>query len=298
LSSTEAKPIRPLYFLASFPLSGSNWARRVVFLLWQMHQKNPPSEINIADADIAMPWDAKASYYQMVTGQPADTLSEQQIAAARPKVHHLLATEFPGLPIVRTQAVRGDFYDNPTINPEVTRGATYIVRNPLDVAASFVRELGMAPMKVVEMLMTRNWRISPGAATVIEPQGSWSQNVRSWTQRKDAAVLVLRFEDISTDPVRAFEKIAAHMRLEIDPEAVRPLRNVMLSQRAIEGPKDDGRDYTAFLQPHEARAIIEVHAVEMDRHGYLDKKALEYAGIERDVALALSSRHTGDAMLS
>lgn len=298
MSSTEDKPVRPLYFLASFPLSGSNWARRVMFLLWQMHQKNPPSEINIADADIAMPWDAKASYYQMVTGQQADTLTEQQVAAARPKVHHLLATEFPGLPIVRTQAVRGVFYDNPTINPDVTRGATYIVRNPLEVAAGFVREVGMQPMKAIEMLMTRNWRVSPGVATVVEPQGSWSQNVRSWTRPKDAAVLVLRFEDIAADPVRAFEKVAAHMRLEIDPAAVRPLREVMLSQRAIEGPKDDGRDYTAFLKPHEVRAIIEVHAIEMDRHGYLDKKALDYATIERDVALALSERHTGEVVLS
>jgi phosphoenolpyruvate carboxylase len=57
------------------------------------------------------------------------------------------------------------------------------------------------------------------------------------------------------------------------------------------GQNEDKRDYREVLQPAHVRAIIEAHAIEMDRHGYLTDEALRYADIDRASALEIAKKY-------
>ena len=134
MSDQPAKPIRPLYFVASYPRSGSNWVRSAIFLMIALAQPNPPKRIDMRNIDNIIPLDSHGRFYAEVTGKDAAALGEEEVAEARPEVHRLLASEHKGLPVVRTHAIRGTFHGHPTFNTKVSMGGTYVVRSPLEVA--------------------------------------------------------------------------------------------------------------------------------------------------------------------
>lgn len=285
------KPIRPLYFVASYPRSGGNWVRSVIYLLIALGQPSPPKQIDMRNIDNIIPWDAHGLLYKAVTGKDADALDEMEIAEARPKVHHLLATENISLPVIRTHSVRGTFHGHETINPKVTGGATYVVRNPLDVASALIEETGARPLQIIELMMKTDRRVRTAKAGVTEPQGSWSQNVASWTAVPQPEILVLRFEDLVSDPLGQFRKLAEHMHMPVTEKTLETANGLVAAARKAEGRIGAKRDYREILQPTHARAIVEGHAIEMDRHGYLTERVLNYAGIDRSTALALAAKY-------
>src|SRR5690606_5879395 len=132
----------------------------------------------------------------------------------------LLAEKFPGLPVVRTQAMRATYHGHNTINGKVARGATYVVRSPIDLVSAISRSNSIAAPKALELMMQASRRIKPHAKAVIEPQGSWSQNVDSWTANADKAIHVVRYEDIVKSPSKTYEAIFTHMRLPINGAAL------------------------------------------------------------------------------
>lgn len=296
MSEAETKPVRPLYFIASYPRSGSNWVRSVVFLFAAMRTMPKGGSVDMRNIDNIIPWDVHSALYEKATGQEPGQMSETDIAAARADVHRLLATDFPGLPVVRTHAIRGTFHGHPTITPEVTRGAAYIVRNPLDVASSLVEQTGAPAMRIIETMMKSDRRIRPHKVAVTEPQGSWSQNVASWAARADKHILVLRYEDLAKNPTHHFRKLAEHMRLPVTEEALRQAIQLIDAQRKRAGRLGMARDYRKTLQPIHARAVIEGHAIEMDRHGYLTRSVLEYARISHQDAMEIGARHAPRAV--
>ena len=74
-------------------------------------------------------------------------------------------------------------HDHPTINLDVTSGAIYIVRNPLDVAASPVDFMGTSLDQAIEIMATDFLERphDPERDNVSIFSGSWAQHVASWT---------------------------------------------------------------------------------------------------------------------
>ena len=287
----QAKPVRPLYFVASYPRSGSNWVRSAIFLMIAMAQPNPPKRIDMRNIDNIIPLDSHGQFYTEVTGKQAETLKEEEVAEARPKVHALLASDTRGLPVVRTHAVRGTFHGHPTFNTKVSTGGTYIVRNPLEVAAALVDASGLQPMRVIEAMMTADRRVRANSNLVSEPQGSWSQNVASWTAKRQPEVNVIRFEDLRNEAAKTFRALADHMHIKVDDKGIAAAIGLLAETHKARGRSSKGRDYRETLQPIHARAIIEAHGMQMDRHGYLSELVLDYAQIDRDAALVLAAKH-------
>lgn len=264
----------------------------MAYLMIALSQPNPPKQIDMRNLDNIIPWDAHGLLYKVVTGKEHDALDELEVAEARPKVHTLLATEEIALPVVRTHAIRGTFHGHETINPKVTGGAAYVVRNPLDVAAALVEQEGVPPLEIIELMMKSDRRVRQARFTVTEPQGSWTQNVASWTAAGQKEILVLRFEDLVADPAREFRKLAKHMAIPANERTIEKACGLMAEMHKADDWAEDKRDYRAVLQPAHARAIIEGHAIEMNRHGYLTERVLHYAGIERGEALDVAAKYT------
>lgn len=285
--TTADKPITPLYFLASYPNSGEGLLAIAMYLLITLHERGEGGEIDLSRIEAEFPIDSHALLYRAVTGKDPQTLDEYAIAKARPLVHHFLATEGISRPIVRTTVSRGAFFGQPTINPEVTRGAAYMVRNPLSIAAELVTETGLQPMQILQLMMMTNRRVQTRADGVLEPHGSWTQNVASWTAAGQKEILVVRFEDAMSNPSKMLERLAAHIRMDL----AKPLMQTAAGLLGKMAQQEEGAHWQAVLLPVHARAILEVHAVEMDRHGYLDNDTLAFAGIGREEALEFSKAH-------
>ncbi|WMT90616.1 sulfotransferase domain-containing protein [Pelagibacterium sp. H642] len=291
MSEPQAKPIRPLYFVASYPRSGSNWVRSAIFLMIAMAQPNPPKRIDMRNIDNIIPLDSQGRFYKEVTGKDAGALGEEEVAEARPLVHQFLASQHKGFPVVKTHAIRGTFHGHPTFNTKVSVGGTYVVRNPLDVAAALVEATGLQPVRVIEAMMTKDRRVKANPHLVSEPQGSWSQNVASWTAQRQPAVHVIRFEDLRADPAKQLKRLAAHMKIPVSDKGLATAVGLLAETHKARGREAGARDYRETLKPLHARAIIEAHGVQMDAHGYLTDKVLQYADIDRRAALVLAQRH-------
>lgn len=291
MSAEPGKPVRPLYFVASYPRSGGSWVRSVIYLLITLSQPNPPREVDLGNVDNIIPWDAHGLLYKAVTGREHGDLDELEVAEARPRVHTLLATEDFSLPVIRTHAIRGTFHGYETINPKVTAGGTYVVRNPLAVASALVEETGASPLQIIQLMMTSDRRVRAAGYAVMEPQGSWTQNVASWTAAGQKEILVLRFEDLVKDPAREFRKLAKHMLIAAADDVIEKANGLMAEVHKAEGSAEGKRNYREILQPAHARAIIEAHAIEMDRHGYLTDETLRYADIDRASALQIAAKY-------
>ena len=291
MSDQPAKPIRPLYFVASYPRSGSNWVRSAIFLMIALAQPNPPKRIDMRNIDNIIPLDSHGRFYAEVTGKDAAALGEEEVAEARPEVHRLLAREHKGLPVVRTHAIRGTFHGHPTFNTKVSMGGTYVVRSPLEVAAALVEATGLQPMRIIEAMMTKDRRVKANAHLVSEPQGSWSQNVASWTGVRQPAVNVIRLEDLRANSAKELKALAAHMKIPVNEKGIATAIGLMAETHKARGRGAGTRDYRETLKPIHARAIIEAHGVQMDAHGYLTDKVLQYADIDRAAAMVLAQKY-------
>lgn len=291
MSDQPAKPIRPLYFVASYPRSGGNWVRSAIFLMIALSQPNPPKRIDMRNIDNIIPLDSHGRFYKAVTGKDAVALEEEEVAEARTLVHRLLASEHKGLPVVRTHAIRGTFHGHPTFNTKVSTGGTYVVRSPLDVAAALVETTGLQPMRVIEAMMTKDRRVKANRHLVSEPQGSWSQNVASWTAKRQPQVNVIRLEDLRANSAKELKALAAHMKIPVDEKSIDIAVGLMTETHKARGRETAARDYRETLKPVHARAIVEAHGVQMDGHGYLTDNVLQYADIDREAALVLAQRH-------
>jgi hypothetical protein len=205
----------------------------------------------------------------------------------RPRVHAHIAGLKDGLSLVKTHCRLGHDHGQPTVNLDVTAGAVYIVRDPLDVAVSFADHMGMTIDQAISIMAFPGAFTDPGETTVSEPRGSWSENVASWTSPERPSVHVVRFEDLLADPKARFGAIARHLRIGADDAAVDRAINfstfdVLKEQERSHGFRERSRRarrpffregragaWREALSEVQVGAIVEAHRVEMGRFGYV-----------------------------
>ena len=109
----------------------------------------------------------------------------------------------------------------PLFPPEITRSVVYIVRNPIDVAASFAHHLGIPPDKAAEHVCNETFTLALFGFGLKQqvPQllGSWRTHMQSWLDRPGQAVYLMKYEDMRKDPAAAFTALMAHIGLEKHP---------------------------------------------------------------------------------
>ena len=83
----------------------------------------------------------------------------------------------------------------PTITPDVTAGAVYILRNPLDVVLSYADHYGLSHTDTVDAISSENLITMGRADRAPEYLGNWSAHVRGWTRAPGLARTVLNAGD-------------------------------------------------------------------------------------------------------
>lgn len=271
-----------ILWLASYPKSGNTWLRS--FLANYLRNGVEPEDIN-ALPKFAM-GDMRIEPYLLAAGKGAAKLSRAEINRLRPRVHRDLAAAGPGLVPVKTHSAVAMVDGVPTITPEVTFGALYVVRNPLDVAVSFHHHYAVTLDQAVSAVCFRGLEIPPKAGHVVQVIADWSTHVRSWLKAPGLNLKMLRYEDLLAEPTRAFAGVCAFLKMPEDPERLdRAIGHssfrVLASQERERGFVERSRGAETFfrtgasgrwreaLSPSHVETILSHHRPLMTELGYL-----------------------------
>lgn len=271
-----------LIWLASYPKSGNTWMRSFLHNLFRnSHQPIDINEIDDFCLGISM-----ASFYKRYTPTSPRDMTPEEIASYRMRVQRDFTEVFPDSVFVKTHDFLGERDGVPLHNMDVTAGAIYIVRNPLDVVLSMVPHFGLSIDEAIEVLANENGGTAPSDTHVPDAYGSWSTNVKSWTQNPSPQLLVVRYEDMLDKPRKSFKRVVDFLGLK--PTADRLERAIKFSSFKVLKAQEEKRGFKerpaiskAFfregkrdqwrrkLTPDQVRRIVTDHHEQMARFGYI-----------------------------
>jgi hypothetical protein len=272
-----------ILWLASYPKSGNTWLR--AFLANYLADTSSPVDINSLP-DFAH-GDMRAEYYAQVAGRTAAELAWPDINALRPQVHRFLAGSRPGLVFVKTHTLLTTIDGVPTITPDATAGAIYVVRNPFDVAVSFAHHYGLSIDEGVRALCLSELRIEPKAGHIPQLVSDWSSHLESWIRPPGLQRLIVRYEDMLASPQGTFGKVLEFLHLPKDRERLkRAIRHssfrVLAEQERKRGFVERSRNAERFfrkggagsfrddLSEQQVAALVDRHRSMLREQRYLD----------------------------
>ncbi len=274
-----------IVWLASYPKSGNTWVR--TFLHNLFHNKLEPVDINrlgghMFQSDGALMW------FQMLDTRPVCEWSSADVAAMRPRVAELIARGQQGSIFCKTHNALLTVHGHPTINLNVTSGAIYVVRNPLDVVVSSADFMGTDLDRMIDIMATEYLETPNDLErnNVSIASGSWSQHVESWTGNSNPRLHVVRYEDLIGKPSVTFGGVARFLGLKPSRQRLlRAIRNssfrTMQRLEATGGFSERSEHQERFfrrgkaggwkddLNESQVQRVCEAHREQMKRFGYL-----------------------------
>jgi aryl sulfotransferase len=266
-----------IVWLASWPKSGNTWVR--AFIANLRRGDRGPANIN----DLQIPTAANRQLFDETAGVEASDLTAEEIARLRPRVYRQLAEESEGTVFLKIHDACG-----PVVPADVTAGAIYIMRNPLDVTVSFAHHMSKPiDWSIAEMASSRAGYYSDLPIRNLNQQlGTWSSHVSGWVDQRAFPVHVVRYEDLHDNPLEAFTVVATCCGLQNKPNSVqraigRSSFEVLQRQEFTSGFRERPEKLALFfrqgrvgawrevLSPSQVARIIDDHGPVMERFGYL-----------------------------
>ena len=287
-SHAETAPRSGIVWLASYPKSGNTWTRVFLHNLIKVVSGEGDTE-NINGLGRFTAGVNGKELYEKILGYVPTNEHRNEIAAVRHEVQRRAADFFDGLLFIKTHQALVVDRGTTTINFEVTAGAIYVVRNPLDIAISYAHHLDCTIDRAIEIMGTHNAELPVTEKQVHEVYGSWSQHVLSWTRKPHQAIYVMRYEDMLAQPEKTFGALAQHLLISPNPAQLSAAINHssfenLRAQEDRDGFRErpahaerffrDGRaeQWKEVLTPQQVARIVTDHGAQMKRFGYLPEQ--------------------------
>ena len=274
-------------WLASYPKSGNTWFR--MFLANYLSDRDRPATLEeIQRTHIA----SDARFFEVQTGLNPFEMKPEQVDLYRPFLYQreaAMAIEEGTLPLFKKthDAYTINSRGEPLFPEQISLGAIYFIRNPLDVCASFANHNVQPVERTVQFMLNENaFLAGKRDGQLRQLMGTWSNHVQSWHQQQRIPVHTARYEDMVMQPVQTFTDIARFAGLETDPErvatALEYCRFDVLQQQEQEmgfGEKTQGCNaffwkgkvghYREALSSEQVDALVEANKTSMQQFGYL-----------------------------
>lgn len=201
-------------WLASYPKSGNTWLR----LLLEAYRRNGLIDIN--DVRIGQS-DGGATIMQGVSPMALGQLDWQSEMLLRPAALLNMFCRLNPPVLVKTHFanIQPDGLP-PSIPPQFTDKAVYVVRDPRDVVLSFMRFFSFPLEKTLEAMNSIEFRIGGNERFATTLVSSWSNHVRSWAGEKTFPVHVVKYEDLLDDPGKELKEVLEFLELDVDDELI------------------------------------------------------------------------------
>ena len=199
-----------IVWVASYPDSGAYWFS--MFLANLISGSEAPCSKR--ERDLIVPAENSATLYQPFFSRPLGEIPLRELAEKRPAIHGELAKRANDFLFLRTHNAALHHFGHLTVTPESTAAAFYIVRNPLDVAASYGAAKGRPIDRTIAHMAQAGRILGKSSKRTYQVVGSWSENVESWTGRIRGRFLCLQFEDMLNDPQQQFSKVVEFLGMK------------------------------------------------------------------------------------
>lgn len=271
-----------IVWLASYPKSGNTWVR--AFLANLVANRADP--VPLAELSRYAEDEANPELFSALAGVPSTELDVGEIAALRPRVHAAIAASAQGTRFVKSHNMAGSFDGHPLHNWQVSAGAIYVVRNPLDVAVSMTHHFGIGLDEAIERIGDERVATANDELFVSQMLGSWSSHVKGWADMANDRILVVRYEDLLDKPAKAFAKIArlvglgqdrARIERAIRHAGFRTLSALEKKHGFVEAANDKARffrkgrvnEWREAMSREQVQRVIGSHREQMARFGYV-----------------------------
>jgi hypothetical protein len=275
-----------IIWLASYPKSGNTWFR--VFLSNLFNDSQEPADINnLHETPIA----SARQPFDEVTGLPSSDLTFQEVEQLRPEVYRFQAQELDGIQYRKVHDAYTYLEDGSPLFPiDVSLGAIYFMRNPLDVLISFAHHSAKEPAEMIEVLNDPDKAFGKSPKRLFnqlrQKLSTWSGHVKSWVDQQNIPVHVMRYEDMRRSPKNTFLQAVNFLNLEVGEESVEEALkksdlSVLKEQEKKNGFKEKMIKADSFfrkgqvgewkevLTKDQVDQIVNEHAEVMKRFGYL-----------------------------
>lgn len=194
----------PIWWLASYPKSGSTWLR-MFLTAYATHGRVDINSPGVVTSDQGR------TFFQMTTAKPLGLLTDCEVMHLRPAMLQNLIAMYPRRPLyIKTHHCFATVDHIPLIPPKLTMGATYIIRDPRDIAVSYSHHMGVDIDKSIEMMCDPSHR--NGDKPILYVVSRWDHHVESWLRASETLkVGVVKYEDLLESPQEKFLSILKHM---------------------------------------------------------------------------------------
>jgi hypothetical protein len=274
-----------LVWIASYPKSGNTWTRS--FLHRLLAEDGEQFDIN--EMNRLTTWDSAALWYQPMLPGPLQESSKEEVASVRPRANQRIADDADELVFVKTHNAMVADRGTPMVNPKVTAGAIYIVRNPLDIAVSYSFHLGRGIDDTISYMNRRGVQTNNNPQMAYEVQSSWREHLWTWTRKPSPSLFVMRYEDLLARPREVFGALARFLRVRVSrPRLERAIEESSFERlQAQESEKGfaekpetaeaffragKSEQWRAVLTPLQIAAVVDANRDLMQRFGYLPEE--------------------------
>lgn len=274
-----------IIWLASYPKSGNTWMR--IFIANYLSDLLQPININSLTDMLA----SERIWFDEWVGIESSALDKATVNRLRPDVYRCMALEMQETLYIKVHDAWMCTDQGVGLFPsDVTAGVIYILRNPLDMAASCAQHWRLSIEQAVDILCDPCFALSRSEGVMsnqlYQLLGTWSDHVKSWLDESGLSVHLVRYEDLKRDPEGFFGEVVRFCGLPWDAERVsRAVAFSDFSELQGQEQSNDFREritdapffrrgqvgsWREELPSHLVQRLIDVHGETMRRFGYVD----------------------------
>jgi len=212
-----------IVWLASYPKSGNTWMRAILSALYN-------GKLNINNINIAQKFSSRY-IVEKVSDINTRYLYDDEAKELQKEVFTYLSHHQKDL-FIKIH----DSYNSRYIPVTVTKCAIYIVRNPLDIAASLANHINKTIEEAINNLCNENYCFGKQENNLNisydfrQYLSTWNNHVNSWVNTNDIPVLVIRYEDLLDD---TFTEVKKYWHLPVQPILVMNLYKMLLNYAVL-----------------------------------------------------------------
>jgi len=274
-----------IVWLASYPKSGNTWFRCLLSALIDQEVK-----LNNLHTDGIF---SSRGLFDRTFDIDSRLLSEAEVKNRMPRIIRHYAEKSTKLLFCKIHdAYSYNEKGDPIIPEDVSHIAIYLIRNPLDIVASYANHMNKSiDRSIKEMNKDNGYLARQKNGLNINNQFpqlmySWSGHVRSWHDQKEIKVVTIRYEDMKQDGYQTFAKAIKAIGIQATPEQIQQAieltefdriqkleEEVGFKEKNIKSPhffrKGQVGGYQEELTDEQVNLIVEKHRSVMQKFGYL-----------------------------
>lgn len=209
-----------IVWLASYPKSGNTWFRCFLSALIDQEVK-----INQLHTDGIF---SSRGLFDQTFDIDSRLLSEQEVKNRMPRIIRHYASRSEKLLLCKIHdAYTINQKGQPIIPEDVSVVAIYLIRNPLDIVASYANHMNRDIDYAIKSMNKDNGYLARQKnglnvnSQFPQLMYSWSGHVRSWHNQQAIKVHTIRYEDMKLDGINTFEKAVKAMGLSVSTDQIR-----------------------------------------------------------------------------